>query len=133
MAGWGTGSFENEEAQGFLRQLKSLGADDLRKILAGAADEAYSEARESSVAIAAAEVIAAMKGTPSIKVPPEIADWMATVQTGPAPDLTELARRAVHKVRTNSELKDLWLQAEGLNEWSAVLRDLEQRLSNGPD
>jgi hypothetical protein len=45
--------------------------------------------------------------------------------------MSELARLAVYKVRTNSELKDLWLEAEGLNEWSAVLRDLEDRLSEG--
>jgi hypothetical protein len=45
--------------------------------------------------------------------------------------MNELAQRAVNKVRTNSELKDLWLEAEGLNEWSAALRELEGRLSEG--
>jgi hypothetical protein len=44
--------------------------------------------------------------------------------------MTDLARRAVERVRLNSELKDLWLEAEGLNEWSAVLRDLEARLQS---
>jgi hypothetical protein len=39
-----------------------------------------------------------------------------------------VARTAVNKVRLSSELKDLWLEAEGLNEWSAALRDLEKRL-----
>ena len=39
MAGWGTGSFENEDAQGFLGRLNSLGIDDLRPILARAADQ----------------------------------------------------------------------------------------------
>jgi hypothetical protein len=131
MAGWGTGSFENDDAQDFLGQLKSLGMDGLQQILGRAADEReYLEAPESSVAIAAAEVIAALKGSPSTNVPREIVDWIVTVKTGAPPDLNEWAARAVNKVRTHSELKDLWLEAEGLNEWSAALRDLEQRLSN---
>lgn len=131
MGGWGTGSFENDEAQEFLSQLKSLGIDDLTQILSRAADQDnYLEASESSIAIAAAEVIAALKGTPSTFVPGEIADWIIANKTGANPGLNESARRAVNKIRTNSELKDLWLEAEGLNEWSAGLRDLEQRLAN---
>jgi len=131
MAGWGTGSFENDDARDFLGQLKSLGLEELRQTLVRAADARdYLEEPESSVAIATAEVIAAWKGAPPAEVPREIADWIAMSKTVAAPDLNELARRAVSKVRTNSELKDLWLEAEGLNEWSAGLRDLEQRLSN---
>jgi len=140
MAGWGTGSFENEDAQDFLGQLKSLGIDDLKRILARAADqEGYLEAPESSIAVAAAEVVAAQvdsakvvaekKEASSPAAPREIADWTNRNQTAVPPDLVDLARRAVERVRTNSELKDLWLEAEGLNEWSAALRDLQQRLS----
>jgi hypothetical protein len=99
MAGWGTGSFENEEAQDFLGRLKSLGIDDLRQILARAADQRdYMEAPESSVAIAAAEVIAALKGAPSSNVPREIADWLNTTRSGVTPDLNKLARRAGQQV-----------------------------------
>jgi len=61
MAGWGTGSFENEDAQSFLGRLKSLRIDDLRRILARAADQdGYILAPESSIAVAAAEVVAAL-------------------------------------------------------------------------
>ena len=139
MAGWGTGSFDNEDAQGFLGRLKSLGIDDLRPILARAADQAdYLEAPESSTAVAAAEVVAALvvsaKGAAAEDgalpaVPRELVDWISKDKSGAPPDLVYLARRAVERVRTNSELKDLWLEAEGLNEWSAALRDLEARLN----
>jgi hypothetical protein len=140
MAGWGTGSFENDEAQNFLGQLKSLGIDDLKRILARAADqEGYLESPESSIAVAAAEVVAALvvsakvvaekKEASSPAAPREIADWTNKNQSGDPPDLLDLARRAVERVRTNSELKDLWLEAEGLNEWSAALRDLKERLT----
>jgi hypothetical protein len=133
MPGWGTGSFENEDAQNFLGRLNSLGVDDLRPILARADQDDYLEAPESSVTVAAAEVVAALVAvakneTSSPATPRQIFDWISKNQAGAPPDLVDLARRAVEKVRTNSELKDLWLEAEGLNEWSAALRDLEGRL-----
>src|SRR5580704_17883109 len=81
MPGWGTGSFENEDAQNFLRQLSSIGIDDLRSILAHAADNNdYLEAPDSSVAIAAAEVVATAKGKPPQTVPREIAEWIGKVE-----------------------------------------------------
>ena len=133
MPGWGTGSFENDAAKNFLGRLNSLGVDDLRKILSRAADQPdYLEAPESGTAVAAAEVVAAPAAardeTASSTTPRQISDWMSKNTTALSPDLIDLARRAVERVRINSELKDLWLEAEGLNEWSAALRGLEERL-----
>src|SRR5258708_27129670 len=147
MAGWGTGSFENEDAQSFLGRLNSMGVDDLRSTLARAADQDdYLEAPESSSAVAAAEVVAALvvarkfvatkfdagklaaeKKDPSQPTMPwELADWIRQNHAGVTPDLVELARRAVERVRTNSELKDLWLEADGLNERRPALRELKE-------
>jgi hypothetical protein len=133
MAGWGTGSFENEDAQSFLVRLNSLSADDLRQMLSRAAEHDYLEAAESGAVVVAAEVVAALVAaandeTSSPATPRQISDWISTNDGSAPPDLINLARRGVEKVRTNSELKDLWLEAEGLNEWSASLRDLEGRL-----
>jgi hypothetical protein len=134
MPGWGTGSFENEDAQNFLGRLSSVSEDDLRQLLAHAASQEYVEAPEAGAALAAAEVVAALAAaakeeTSSPTTPRQIFDWVSKNQAGALPDLVDLAHRAVERVRTNSELKDLWLEAEGLNEWSAALRDLEARLS----
>ncbi len=130
MGGWGTGSFENDEAQNFLGRLNSVEVGDLKQMLAEAADRDYMDAPESSVVIAVAEVVATARGNPPQAVPSQIAEWISKIEGAPSPEMSELARLAVYKVRTNSELKDLWLEAEGLNEWSAVLRDLEERLSS---
>jgi hypothetical protein len=130
MPGWGAGSFENEDAQNFLGRLGSLGIDDLRPMLAHAADLDYVDAPESSVVIVVAEIVATAKSNPPQAVPSQIAEWVGKIEGAPSSEMSELARRAVEKVRTNSELKDLWLEAEGLNEWGAVLRDLEGRLSS---
>ncbi|HSZ64464.1 MAG TPA: DUF4259 domain-containing protein [Terriglobales bacterium] len=129
MPGWGTGSFENEEAQNFLAKLNSLGIEDLSPILARASDHDYLDAPEGTVAIVVAEIVATARGNPPHAVPIQISDWIAKIEGSPSSEMSELARRAVEKVRTSSELKDLWLEAEGLNEWSAVLRDLEERLT----
>jgi hypothetical protein len=129
MAGWGTGSFENEDAQNFLAALHLKTPDDLEQILERAADEIeYLEASQSGVVIVAAEVVATAKGVPPQTVPRQIANWVSKIEGAPSAEMNELAQRAVNKVRTNSELKDLWLEAEGLNEWSAALRELEGRL-----
>jgi hypothetical protein len=136
MPGWGTGSFENEDAQNFLGRLGSLEADDLRQTLSRAADQDYLEAAESSTTVAAAEVVAACvamakEETASPLTPRQIIEWMSKNRTADLPGLVDLACRAVARVRTNSELKDLWLEAEGLNEWSAALRNLEAKLKEG--
>lgn len=131
MAGWGTGSFENEDAQNWLGQLKSLGIDDLKPIFIRAADQSdYLEAPEASVVVAAAEVLAALKGAPNEKLPREITAWTSQIKAGSTSEFNELAIRAVEKVRRNSELKDLWLEAEGLNEWTSALQDLQTRLAS---
>ncbi len=133
MPGWGTGSFENEDAQNFLGRLSSMGMDDLRQTLAHAADQEYIEAPESGAVVAAAEVVAALvaaakEETSSPSTPRQIFDWISKTKPEAPTDLVDLACRTVERVRTNSELKDLWLEAEGLNEWSAALRNLEDRL-----
>ena len=128
MVGWGTGSFENDDAQNFLSRLNSVEVGDLKQILAKAADQDYVDAPESGAVIAVAEVVATARGNPPQAVPSQIAEWVSKIEGAPSQEMSELARRAVYMVRTNSELKDLWLEAEGLNEWSAVLRDLEERL-----
>lgn len=130
MPGWGTGSFENEDAQNFLKALPSTLPEDMKRLLSRAADEAdYSNTAESSIVIVAAEIVACARNAPPQNMPMEISDWICKVEGAPSAELIDLARRAVHKIRVNSELKDLWQEADGLNEWSAALRELEERLA----
>jgi Domain of unknown function (DUF4259) len=134
MPGWGTGSFENDDAQNFLGRLHSLTLDDLRQMLVHAANQDYVDAPGSGAVVAAAEVVASLVAfgkdeTASSATPRQIFEWISKNEVEMPPDLAEVAIRAVDKVRTSSELKDRWLEAEGLNEWSAALRDLKERLS----
>ena len=129
MGGWGTGSFENDDAADWLAGLAALGPADLAKIFTQAADDpAYLEAPAASVAVAAAEVVAALNGSPASAAPPAIAQWVSKFPKVTTPELNSLAVRALERVRTNSELKDLWMEADGLNDWTAAIRDLQARL-----
>jgi hypothetical protein len=127
MAAWGTGSFENEDAAGWLAKLGTLTPDDLSQIFVQAAENPnYLEAPAASVVVAAAEVIAAL-GSPTPAQPPEIVEW-TTNRPASTPELKALAIRALERVRRNSELKDLWLEADGLNDWIAAIQDLQTRV-----
>jgi len=127
---WGSGSFENDDAADWLAQLGPLTPDDLRKIFDQAAvDTAYLEAPAASVVVAAAEAVAALNGSPAQGVPPEIVKW-TTDRPASTPELKALALRALDRVRKNSELKDLWLEADGLNDWTAAIQDLQTRVAS---
>lgn len=129
MGGWGTGSFENDDATNWLANLAALGPADLARIFSQAADDpAYLEAPAASVVVAAAEVVAALNGSPATVVPPAINEWLKKYPRISTPELNALAVRALERVRRNSELKDLWLEADGLNDWTAAIRDLQTRL-----
>jgi hypothetical protein len=125
---WGTGSFENEYAADWPKELGAITPDDLTQIFVQAADHpGYLEAPAASVVVAAAEVVAALKGSPAEGVPPEIIKW-TTNRPASTPELSGLALRALERVRKNSELKDLWLEADGLNDWIAAIQDLQTRV-----
>jgi Domain of unknown function (DUF4259) len=125
---WGTGSFENEYAADWLAKLGTMAPDDLAQIFAQAADHpGYLEAPAASVVVAAAEAVAALKGSPTEGVPPEIIKWTTNRQAS-TPEIIALALRVLERVRKDSELKDLWLEADGLNDWIAAIQDLQTRV-----
>ena len=129
MGGWGTGSFENDDAAGWLAHLAAIGPADLGKIFTQAADDpAYLEAPAASIAVAAAEVLAALNGSPAPAAPPAIVEWVKKYPPVSTPELNSLAVRALERVRRDSELKDLWMEADGLNDWTGAIRDLQARL-----
>jgi Domain of unknown function (DUF4259) len=131
VARWGVGSFENDDAAGWLAKLGPVTPADLTRIFFHAADNpGYLEAPDASVAVAAAEVIAALSGFPATGVPQEIVEWTKRNREALTPDLKVPAIRALERVRRNSELKDLWLEADGLNDWIAAIHDLQTRLGD---
>ncbi|HTC58170.1 MAG TPA: DUF4259 domain-containing protein [Candidatus Sulfotelmatobacter sp.] len=129
MGAWGTGSFENDDAADWVAGLDGIAPADLTQILVQAADDpAYLEAPGASVAVAAGEVVAALNGAVAAGAPAKISEWAKKHPQALTPELKAVAIRALERVRRNSELKDLWMEADGLNDWIAVVRELQGRL-----
>jgi hypothetical protein len=130
MAAWGAGNFDNDDATDFLSDLRAKEVSDIKEIfLEIEKHTGYIEAPECSVAIAAAEVIAASKGAPASEAPPAIAAWIKEKRPTAVPELASSALKAVGRIKTDSELKELWEEAGRLHEWHGRLDDLAQRLA----
>jgi hypothetical protein len=126
---WGTGSFDNDDATDWAAGLDKLTPEELTGILAQAADNPeYLEAPAAYVAVAAAEVVAALGGAPAVGALPGIVHWANKHPQALTPELKPLAIRVLERVRRNSEVKDLWMEADGLNDWIAAIRELQSRL-----
>jgi hypothetical protein len=127
LGAWGTGSFENDDAVAWVAGLGAVTAEELMGILARAADDPeYLEAGPARIAVAAGEVVAALNGFGAEGAPAGILEW-AGKHVGSS-ELNAVAGRALERVRRNSEVKDLWMEADGLNEWVAVMRELQGRV-----
>jgi hypothetical protein len=130
MGAWGAGSFENDDAMDWVGELATeSGAAALRAafMAVAAANDDYLEGPDCSIAIAAAEAVAAARGYPSESLPEEVARW---VETKPivATDLTALAMAAVDRIVRKSELKDLWDESDSAEAWREAMTDLRKRL-----
>ena len=127
MGAWGRGTFENDDARDWVRQLER--APDLSVIeaaLDGAVSAEYPEAPQCAEALAAVDVLAALQGT-TVAAPQEVTAW---VRGKPAPSaaLIAKAKRAIDAVLANSELKDLWEESSEGAAWEAEVRAAKARL-----
>lgn len=132
MGAWGSGNFENDDASDWLGDFcddpdKQLLSDALSTVAEMDADK-YLEAPDCSVALAASEVVAALKGVTNPNMPDEVKECVSKLKTKADPSMISLALRAVERIKTNSELKELWDESENPDEWYAAVGELEARL-----
>ena len=130
---WDTGPFDNDDALDWVWELSE--SNDVSVIEgtlhAAASESSYLEAPAASMAIAAAEVVAALRGNPRPELPGEVTEWLQAHDVVVGDDLLKIARRAIENVRKpdSSELAQLWLDSEELMKvWLTGLDDLLQRL-----
>ncbi len=130
MGAWGAGIFENDEALDWVFELEQ--AEDISfleenlKIVTERGDE-YLDASEASVALAAAEVVAALMKAALPDLPDEVKKWVGE-HTAENSNLAQLALKATQRIRANSELKELWDESNNAADWYAVMDNLEERL-----
>lgn len=130
MGAWEAGSFDNDDATDWVNEFSDEPSKKLiestLKTVTDIGDE-YLEAPESSMAIAAAEVVAALQNAPHPKMPEELQGVLSSGKIMADQNLVDLALKAVERVKTNSELKELWEEGDA-SEWLAAINDLEERL-----
>ena len=130
MGTWGKGSFENDDAMDWVYALEDSSDNSvIIEALDNTIDnkENYLEAPDCSVSLAAAEVVAALKGKPAALLPKEVNSWIIK-KPAPEESLINKAIKAVDIVILNSELKDLWSESDEFSQWKNCLDNLKSRL-----
>ena len=128
MGAWATSAFENDDALDWVSELEGGTVDLVRASLA-VTNSDYLESPDGSVAIAAAEVIAAAVGNPAPSLPASVTKWVDAHGSSVAGADVVLALAALARVTAeNSELADLWAESDD-HEWSQSVEDLRSRLS----
>ena len=132
MGAWHAGPFDNDDAMDWVAELEAEGLPAAGAILQGVSDLEdgdYLDAPIASQALAAAEVVAALRGQPRSELPDDVAAWVARYPEDPGPELLGHARRAVARVVRESELKELWEESAEAGVWRAATEDLRRRLA----
>jgi hypothetical protein len=132
MGAWGFGPFENDDASDWIYELEestdlSVITPALRTVTGIGGD--YLEASDASNALAAAEVVAALLRHPAAELPVEVQAWVDKHLGVDVSSLVPAAKAAIQRIRTDSELKELWDESEDAAKWYATLDDLSSRLN----
>lgn len=130
---WGHGSFENEAAIRWVEMLEEVHDLDLLEstlddVLMAEQEDEIPDPASSSMAIAAAETVAALADKASESLPEEVVQWCFD---NPGFDLGEVQPKAVQAlgvVLQTSGLRELLEEHGEIEDWEAELEDLRDRL-----
>jgi aminopeptidase N len=128
---WGVGNFENDDAYDWVYEVEETNnlAYIIETLKAVAQNDDYLEAQDCARAIAAAEVVAAIKGKGSPDAPHEIKAWIKNHSFQVSKSQIVLALKAIEKVKMGSELAQMWQDTDEAETWFDVINYLEARLS----
>jgi hypothetical protein len=131
MGAWGNMNFDNDNAMDFLEDVQEQGKGLLASKIATVAEITetdYLEAPTAAECLAAIEYFAAEKGKPAEDFPEEASEWLSVNQPLPLVQ-TSAMLKVLNRIKTRSELQELWEEAGELKEWQMVVDDLEKRVS----
>jgi Domain of unknown function (DUF4259) len=132
MGAWSYEPFGNDDAGDWLSELEqSKDLSVVEAALNAVTDDAeeYLQAPQCSMALAAAEVVAALLGRSSTSLPAEAVGWTSG-KSRPSASLIAKAKRAVSAVLETSELQELWAESEDYPQWQAGTKNLLARLNS---
>lgn len=136
MGAWDVRSFDNDSACDWGRKLvdrsdSGLLAAALARVLASS-DE-YLDADAACEALAAAEVVARLRGRwgPRNTYTEPVDVWVQANPMEPGSELIEQTVAAIDRVLSEpSELLDLWLESDDFDRWREAVSDLRARVSD---
>lgn len=85
----------------------------------------YLNADEAIEGLAAAAVIAAALHRPVPGTPPRLLSWVPHHPLGNDPELVQMARDALVRILTDSELKKMWETDPDAAAWQTIVLDLQ--------
>lgn len=134
MGAWATDSFSNDDAMDWLDAFTEAPTlemlrDTLEAVVSSDAEDL--EAPDCWDALAAAEIVAALSGRPAPCMPEDLKAWLETAHGLSATSLSELAHRVVERIRSASEVQELWDGSEFRDTWHDEMKHLLARLSQG--
>lgn len=131
MGSWGAGTFDNDSALDWQGEFL---AGTPRPVKLKACFNRVLKSQEGDVdlesaALAAAEVLAGLRGHPAESLPDELADWISASRGKLQDEWRDLAQQAIERIATQSELCTLWRESGQLEEWQQELDRLASRLA----
>jgi len=131
MGAWGVRAFDNDTA-GDWADHELASATNLRVVsqrlasIEALGDDEYLNAETASIALAACEVLARLRGNPGQQYP-AVDAWVTAHPLTPPPQLLKLADRVIDRILgERSELQQLWNANE---EWSDAVEELRSRVT----
>ena len=130
MGAWSHSSFGNDDASDFIDEVEADGQSALLnafEVIERLKADAYLEAPDACVALAAAELVAAAGRKPPSDFPLPASALLPRLTANAA--LRERATAAVRRLLDYSELKELWQETYDFSAWKASVADLLERLT----
>jgi hypothetical protein len=124
---WGHLFDENDDAADWLGDFEDSPDWAIVDQALAITDADYIEAPGASNALAAAEVVAAGLGKASPRLEDAVSEW-ASARSSDAAARRQQAIAALTAVRDNSELQELWQEAEEYADWRASVNETLSRL-----
>jgi hypothetical protein len=130
MSVWGMGIFENDDSLDWIYDLADSGSLSrvsaaLDVIIRNKAE--FPELSDCRIALAAAEIIAAMHGDPCLDLPEEAEEWIGD-KILENENLRAKAEDAVAIILKNIEHKEKWDRSLNIEEWQIKIKNLQKRL-----
>ncbi|UOG72752.1 DUF4259 domain-containing protein [Hymenobacter tibetensis] len=134
MSTWSYYTFDNDAAADFAESfLENPNEAVLYEALATAAEEeGQLEADDASVALAAAEIVAAILGKPAQDLPPGLIPAIVHLDAD-GEDLRELAEQAVKVVLEKSVLQEQRAAGDEYSNWQGLQQNLLTRLQDADE